>query len=513
MNPSEQHVQYEFILSCVTHGVFGSIAQEEILNMGSAVSWGMRKYAERGVIKFGKANYGYQYGEKKQWIIKEEEARVVRRIYQDTLDGKNYNQIAKKLTSEEIKSPTGKRKWSLSTIKMILENEVYRGNYLYQRSYTKDTLEEKIVPNNGELPQYLIENHHEGIISSSDWERVQSIIKERYDAFKNRNRMKFPDRNLINQAFENKFICGECGKLIGHRRYFEKNYAMHNWICNLAEKHHTVHKCNARMFHQKYLEINFMKMLLDIKYSQEFKRNMEELIANTNLNYEELRLEEQLKMKMENLNQKLYEVVDEELNKKGQDSKKVDELTEEILKLQSKIKIYSKRKEQAKECRKDMDWIMKELQELKETSIRSLKGLRHHETVYFRGDIFTRLIGSGKIFKDGKIVYKLKLGIEWCTDFSYADYKKMISDRKAADLKAEREEFLKGPEIKALLEFCKEPRGLSEMLKFMSKTRPLSKEHFRETIVKPLQEAGKLKWTIPEDPFNRKQKYYYVKEK
>ena len=73
--------QSEFMIS-----IFGSIAQEEIINMGAAVSWGMRRYAERGIVKLGKPNYGYEYSQNKQWVIKEEEAEIIRRIFKDALD-------------------------------------------------------------------------------------------------------------------------------------------------------------------------------------------------------------------------------------------------------------------------------------------------------------------------------------------------------------------------------------------------------------------------------------------
>ncbi|WP_338022851.1 recombinase family protein [Bacillus weihaiensis] len=68
--------------------IVGSIAQEESINIGNSIAWGKRSQAKRGIIKVGTANYGYRIGEKHRWLIDEEEAKVVRRIYADIQDGK-----------------------------------------------------------------------------------------------------------------------------------------------------------------------------------------------------------------------------------------------------------------------------------------------------------------------------------------------------------------------------------------------------------------------------------------
>ncbi|MGF7186608.1 DNA invertase Pin-like site-specific DNA recombinase [Desulfitispora alkaliphila] len=485
--------------------IFGSIAQEESLNISSSIAWGKRKYAERGIVKAGTKNYGY---ENNQFTIKEEEALVVKRIYQETLAGKNMTQIAKELTDDGVKSPHGKKRWYGGTVRSILTNEVYRGNYLYQKRYTQDVLAGKIAPNNGELPQYFIEQHHEPIISSSDWEEVQVILKERTETFAKKERNKYPKDQYKNKAFIKKFTCGECGNLIGHQRYVEKNYEMHNWICGLGHSYYISERCEARRFQQKYLELHFLKTLLDIKNSIEFKNTVEGLISKTELTEEEEALEKDLRKRMEALNQKLYEAVDEEINKDGQDSKKVDELTEAIVELQTQLKIYSDRRRRAKLDREELSWLMKELKKIDEKI--SFKWLSHGKRIPFPEDIFTRVVESGVIFKDGRIIYHLKPGLEWSIDFNYEDYKKMTNDSKALERKAKKEKFLKGPEVRALLEFCKEPRSFIEMFKFMNKIMFISESHLRAAIINPLLEKEILKKTFPDDLYNKKQRYYSV---
>lgn len=54
--------------------------------------------------------------------------------------------------------------WNTQTILRILQNEKYAGDVLLQKTYTSDFLEEKVKKNNGELPQYHIQNNNPAII-------------------------------------------------------------------------------------------------------------------------------------------------------------------------------------------------------------------------------------------------------------------------------------------------------------------------------------------------------------
>src|SRR5690625_6974423 len=72
--------------------------------------------------------------------------------------------IAKELTKDGILTPAKKQKWSAGTVKSILSNEKYKGDALLQKSYTVDFLSKKKKINEGEIPQYYVENNHEAII-------------------------------------------------------------------------------------------------------------------------------------------------------------------------------------------------------------------------------------------------------------------------------------------------------------------------------------------------------------
>ncbi len=77
------------------------------------------------------------------------------------------------LTAEGVPSPGGKPTWSSGTVKSILTNEKYKGDALLQKVYTVDFLTRQKKVNEGEVPQYYVENNHQAIISPSVFEEVQ----------------------------------------------------------------------------------------------------------------------------------------------------------------------------------------------------------------------------------------------------------------------------------------------------------------------------------------------------
>lgn len=103
-------------------------------------------------------------GYDKDFKINEEQAATVRLIYWLFISGLSLYAITKELESRGIKSPSGKDRWHISTVKSILTNEKYRGDALLQKQYTTDFLQKKRKTNNGEIPQYYVEEHHEAII-------------------------------------------------------------------------------------------------------------------------------------------------------------------------------------------------------------------------------------------------------------------------------------------------------------------------------------------------------------
>lgn len=70
------------------------------------------------------------------------------------LEGYSFSGISKELLRHNIKSPTGKDKWSSETISKLLSNEKLTGDVLGQKTYVEDYLSGKQIKNNGEKDKY-----------------------------------------------------------------------------------------------------------------------------------------------------------------------------------------------------------------------------------------------------------------------------------------------------------------------------------------------------------------------
>jgi len=103
---------------------------------------------------------GYDRGPDGNLVVNKEQAAIVQRIYAMFLQGMTYNGIAQKLTADGILSPGGKPKWNTSSVKSILSNEKYRGCTLLLKTYNADYLTKKKKVNEGEIPQYYVEDNH-----------------------------------------------------------------------------------------------------------------------------------------------------------------------------------------------------------------------------------------------------------------------------------------------------------------------------------------------------------------
>ncbi len=157
--------------------IMSSLAQEESRSISENIRWGKRKSMQDGKVSFPYSCFlGYRKGRDGKLEIVEDEARIVRKIYQMFLKGKTINGIARFLTKHNIPTPRKKKVWSATAVKNILKNEKYKGDALLQKTYIEDYLTKKRCKNNGELPQYYVKNSHPAIISRKVFDEVQKKL-------------------------------------------------------------------------------------------------------------------------------------------------------------------------------------------------------------------------------------------------------------------------------------------------------------------------------------------------
>ena len=108
-----------------------------------------------------------------QMVVNPEQAEIVKYIFAEVLSGKGTQKIADDLNQKGIPSKRGGR-WTATTIRGILKNEKYTGDVILQKTYTDSRFNKRT--NYGEKNRYLIENHHEAIISHEVFEAVEAAV-------------------------------------------------------------------------------------------------------------------------------------------------------------------------------------------------------------------------------------------------------------------------------------------------------------------------------------------------
>ena len=224
--------------------IMSSLAQEESRSISENVTWGKRKQFADGKVALPYKHFlGYQKGPDGLPQIVPEEAEIIRRIYSMFILGSTPCAIAKQLTEEGIPTPSGKSKWSPSTIESILSNEKYKGDALLQKTYTVDFLTKKMIVNDGKVPQYYVENSHPAIVQPWEFAIVQAEIKRR---------RSLPRRYSGQSVLATHIICGDCGDYYGSKTWHSTSkYRRTIWQCNSKfsgdQKCHTPHLDEERV--------------------------------------------------------------------------------------------------------------------------------------------------------------------------------------------------------------------------------------------------------------------------
>ena len=194
--------------------MLGAFAQSESESISANVRWGIRQAMKEGkaTIQY-KYLYGYRKGDDGKPEIIPDRAEVVRKIYDLFLSGTPVRGIQEYLNANSVPNINGEPKWARSAIDSILTNEKYCGDVLLQKTYIDDCINKKVKKNTGQLPMYLVQNHHEGIISHETFDAAQAEIARR-SAGKSPSKKNAPtgrSRYSSKYALSDRLYCGECG--------------------------------------------------------------------------------------------------------------------------------------------------------------------------------------------------------------------------------------------------------------------------------------------------------------
>lgn len=146
--------------------------------------------------------------------------KSISRFARNTVDCLNYIRVLKELGiavifEKENINAVGGAEWTITSIRGILKNEKYCGDVLLQKTFVTDCISGKVMKNTGQLPMYLIQNHHEGIVPRETFDAVQTEMARR-NAGKSPSRKNSPT-GLTSYAskyvLSERLVCGECGTL------------------------------------------------------------------------------------------------------------------------------------------------------------------------------------------------------------------------------------------------------------------------------------------------------------
>ncbi len=204
-------------------GVLESMAEYYSAELSQKIKRGIAISASKCKFFGGKVPLGYKIDEKKDYVINEETAPIVRRMFEMLAGGYNYAQIARYMNERGIPTATG-GKWGKNSFNSIFSNRRYLGKYIFHG--------EEI---DGGIPQLI----DDGLFAD-----VQKVL-EKYAAAPSRGKAK------VEYLLSDKLICGKCGnKMTGISSTSKSKKIHHYYKCVGVTKS----VCDKRTIRKQFIE-------------------------------------------------------------------------------------------------------------------------------------------------------------------------------------------------------------------------------------------------------------------
>ena len=285
--------------------LYSAFAQAESESTSQNVKMGMRAKMKRGEACGKMACYGFNWDKvNKELSVNEEEAKVVKKIFDLYLKGFGSSKICEILESENILSATGGKKWHPSVVKLILRNEKYVGDLCGQKYYVANPLNHRSILNRGEKDKFYVKNHHVPIVSREIFDAVQEIYNKR--SIKVKDGKEYCEKFSMRYPLSSMIVCGNCGndyvrRLDHHRNKENKLINYVYWMCscnkykkgycdkNKSIKEEDIEKLFVELFSKFQLQTynenlieKISKIIMDNDPSKEIKKmeNNEKIINN-----------------------------------------------------------------------------------------------------------------------------------------------------------------------------------------------------------------------------------------
>ena len=310
--------------------VLSSVAQQEVENISANVKKGLKMKMQRGELVGFQGCLGYDYNkEDKSITINEEEAEIVRYIFNRYIEGAGGMVISRELRNLGYKTKRGGTSWPETTIIGIIKNEKYKGDILMGKTFTVDPISKRRLDNFGEEDRFYIRDHHEPIISEEVFEKAQEILQRRSKARGLREdgkREKFSRQYAFSCLLE----CGFCGSTLSRRSWHSgTQYNKIIWQCVTSTKKGKKFCPDSKGIAESTIEQAFIESyrLLcanDKDVLDEFLKRTEETLCDSNAAKQLVKVERELQS-IEMKRSKLVDMrLDEEIDKNTYDAKSAE---------------------------------------------------------------------------------------------------------------------------------------------------------------------------------------------
>ena len=191
-------------LSILIEAIIEAMDEFYSINLAEEVKRGMTEKAKRGGV-LSIPGFGYKV-ENGEYIVVPEEAEIIRKVFNDYVNGKGLLTIAKELNAMGVRTHRG-NKIENRTVEYWLNNPVYIGKTRWNpdgklsRNYTADTA-------------IITDGPHEPIIDMETWEKAQKKMQEQKARFR-----KFfnSDRKGLSHWLTGILRCEKCGKVLSYQ--------------------------------------------------------------------------------------------------------------------------------------------------------------------------------------------------------------------------------------------------------------------------------------------------------
>ncbi|MCM1506443.1 MAG: recombinase family protein [Ruminococcus flavefaciens] len=205
----------------------GMISQQESANLSKRIKFSKRVNASKGTVPNSCYGYIKINGEKYNMAIDEEQAKVVKEIFDLYVNGGNgTHKIAKILNERGIKSAKG-RQWSTTAVSRTLKNKIYAGYVINGKTEVENFITKKRIKR--DKSEWIeVENSSLRIIPLELWEKAQTINNSNNTGLEKTIHKKRSNKHL----FSTLITCECCGYSFRRIQNKRKDYTRTYWGCS-----------------------------------------------------------------------------------------------------------------------------------------------------------------------------------------------------------------------------------------------------------------------------------------